>query len=168
MSKRTVVSYRRKREGLTDYRKRYRLLSSALPRLVIRASNKHLTIQVVTYIAQGDKSTASASTKELIKKGWKASTGNVPAAYACGLLLAHKIKKTVPDCIVDTGLQSITKGGRIFAAVKGVKDGGVNVRAGSELFPDDARCTGAHLSQEKEGNSTIKQVIEKLRKEKSS
>jgi len=42
-----VVTFKRKREGKTDYNKRIKLLASNMPRLVIRKSLKNITAQIV-------------------------------------------------------------------------------------------------------------------------
>lgn len=164
MNRRYVVPYRRKRDGLTDYRQRMKLLSSHLPRLVVRKSNAGLSLQIIEYSPSGDRVLFESSTRELQGHGWKAPTGNTPAAYACGLLLASKSKGKVSSCIVDLGLQSVTKGSRLFAAVKGVADGGVKVPLGPENVPSMDRCMGVHLSKSR-GVDSVSVIIEKLRKE---
>nr|AJS12538.1 50S ribosomal protein L18P [uncultured archaeon] len=164
MNRRYVVPYRRKRDGLTDYRQRMKLLSSHTPRLVVRKSNTGLLLQIVEYSPSGDRVLFESSTRELQKHGWKAGTGNTPAAYACGLLLASKMKGKVSSCIVDLGLQSVTKGSRLFGAVKGVADGGIQVPLGPENVPSLDRCKGVHLSKSK-GFDSMPIIIEKLRKE---
>jgi large subunit ribosomal protein L18 len=156
MAKKIVMPYRRKREGLTDYRKRLVLLKSGLFRLVIRGSNKGVTAQLVSYDADGDKVLATATVKGLAALGWKGATGNSAAAYCTGLLLAHKVKTLkldVGDVIVDIGLQHHHKGGRLYAVAKGAIDGGLNVRVGEETLPSDERIQGAHL------NDTVKAQV---------
>jgi large subunit ribosomal protein L18 len=77
----------------------------------------------------GDVVLASAHSKELVKKyGWKAATGNVPAAYLTGLLCGLKAKANgVSEAILDIGLVSPTKGSKVFATLSGVLDAGVVV-----------------------------------------
>ena len=67
-----TVAYRRKRKGLTDYKKRMKTLLGNKPRIVVRKSLKNFTIQIIEFKPTGDKIIASASTKELAKHGWKA------------------------------------------------------------------------------------------------
>lgn len=148
MAKRIVMQYRRKREGRTDYKSRLVLLKSGMPRLVIRASNKSIQAQLVRYEPDGDKVLATARATDLVKHGWKGNTGNTPAAYLTGLLLARRLKNVEGDVIVDIGLQKHHKGGRIYAVAKGAIDGGLNVRVGEETLPADERVTGGHLGDE--------------------
>ena len=74
--------FRRRAEGKTNYHKRLRLIKSRKLRLVIRASNNHVRVQVVESKIGGDKVLISAFSKELTSKfDWTANTGNIPAAY---------------------------------------------------------------------------------------
>jgi large subunit ribosomal protein L18 len=148
MSSKRVMPFRRKREGRTDYKKRLSLLKSGLPRLVVRKSNKGVQMQVVAYDADGDKVLLTVRASELTEHGWKRATGSIPASYLTGVLLAAKAKKIIKeDLIVDIGLQKHHRGGRIYAAVKGVVDGGIAVRAGDSIFPTEERLTGAHIDE---------------------
>lgn len=137
-----VVYFRRKREGRTDYRKRLAMLKSRLPRLVVRKSNKHMTIQLVSYEPDGDKVLAIARSTELQKYGWTNATSNIPAAYLTGYLLAKKVKKG--KAIVDIGYQIHQPGSRIYAAVKGAKDGGLDIACSEKVFPSEDRIQGKH------------------------
>ena len=86
------VNYRRKREGKTNYKKRLKLLLSKKPRLVIRRSLNNISLQIIEYQTNGDKIIVGTNSSELKKMGWTANTGNIPAAYLTGLLLAKKAK----------------------------------------------------------------------------
>ena len=143
------MQYRRKREGRTDYKKRLVLLKSGLPRLIIRASNKSMQAQLATYEADGDKIIATVHATELKKHGWNLSTGNLPAAYLTGMLLAQKAKKAniTDDVIIDIGLQKHHKGGRLYAVAKGAIDGGLKVRVGEDVLPTEERVSGAHIDE---------------------
>jgi large subunit ribosomal protein L18 len=145
--KKYISIYRRRREGKTDYKKRISLISSGLPRLVIRKSLKHITLQIISYNPDGDKVLLSANTKELIKIGWKAPCGNISSSYLTGLLLGIKAKKNnFSSAIVDIGLNTSTKGSRIYAAVKGVIDGGLNVSCSEKIFPDENKLQGKTIA----------------------
>ena len=100
------VQLRRRREGKTDYQARKALVTSGKPRLVTRASLKNVTVQITIAKPHGDEVLASANSRELIKNyGWKAPTGNIPAAYLTGLLCGIKAKnKGVKEAILDIGL----------------------------------------------------------------
>src|SRR4030042_1128102 len=71
---------------------------------------------------------AAAHSKELKKFGWKAPTGNAPAAYLTGFLCGLKAKaKGASEAILDIGLVAPTKGSKLFAVLSGVVDAGVGV-----------------------------------------
>ncbi len=123
------VQLRRRREGKTDYQARKAFVISGKLRLVTRASNKNAHVQIVMAKAQGDEVLASANSHELTKLfGWKAPTGNIPAAYLTGFLCGLKAKsKGVSEAILDLGLVAPTKGSKSFAMLSGVVDAGIEV-----------------------------------------
>ncbi|MGC8998081.1 MAG: 50S ribosomal protein L18 [Candidatus Bathyarchaeia archaeon] len=143
------VPYRRRREGKTDYRKRKALILSRKPRLVVRGSLKNIIVQIIAAKPHGDEVLVSAHSRELLKNyGWKAPRGNLPAAYLTGLLCGLKAKaKGIKEAVLDIGLHSPTKGARVFAALKGVLDAGLNVPHGEEKLPDEKRIQGVHIAQ---------------------
>ncbi len=142
------VQLRRRREGKTDYQARKALVTSGKPRLVTRASLKNVTVQITMAKPHGDEVLASANSRELIKNyGWKAPTGNIPAAYLTGLLCGLKAKaKGVEQAILDIGLISPTKGSKIFAVLSGVLDAGVNVPHSEEKIVKE-RMKGEHIAK---------------------
>ena len=141
------VPFRRRREGKTNYRSRRALVLSKAPRLVVRLTLKHTTIQIVEAEAIGDKVIVSAHSRELAKTyGWLSSGGNVPAAYLTGFLCGFKaIAKGVKKVFLDIGLHIPSKGARIFAALKGVLDAGVEVPHSEDILPDESRISGKHI-----------------------
>jgi large subunit ribosomal protein L18 len=145
-SKKYTVDYKRKRSGLTNYRKRLRLLKSEKLRLVIRKSLNNLVIQAVSYDSKGDKVLSSISTKHLLKFGWNAYRGNIPSAYLTGLLAGKKFKKlNVKELIVDFGLQK--KGLRLYSALKGVIDTGIKVPCSEKKLPDEKIISGEKIAE---------------------
>ncbi len=140
------VKLRRRREGKTDYQARKALVISGKPRLVTRFSLKNVTVQIVVAKLHGDEVLAAANSRELVKTyGWKAPTGNVPAAYLTGLLCGLKAKaKGVEEAILDIGLVSPTKGSKIFAVLSGVLDAGVMVPHSEEKIVKE-RMKGEHI-----------------------
>ncbi len=141
-----TLPYRRKKEGKTNYNRRRKLVGSRELRLVIRKSNKNINLQIVRYEEDGDKIMANAHTRELLKRGWKGARKNLPAAYLTGLLLAIKAKKQgVKKAILDVGMHTPTPGGLIYAAVKGVIDGGIEVPHSEEVLPKKERIEGKHI-----------------------
>jgi len=142
------VKLRRRREGKTDYQARKALVASRKPRLVTRASNKNVEVQIIIAKPHGDLVLASANSRELIKSyGWRAPTGNIPAAYLTGLLCGLKAKAgNIQEAILDIGLVSPTKGSKIFAVLSGVVDAGVNVPHSEEKIVKE-RMKGEHIAK---------------------
>jgi len=142
------VPYRRRREGKTNYRLRRALVLSGLPRLVVRGSVRHITVQLVKAEDMGDKVLASAHSGELLKHyGWRGNCGNLPAAYLTGLLGGRRASaKGVKEAILDIGLQSPSKGARAFAALKGFMDAGIDIPHEEGILPVDQRIEGQHIA----------------------
>ena len=167
MSKTTrTIRYRRKRDGKTNYKKRLSLLKSRENRLTIRKTNTQIILQIIKYETDGDKPLITVQSNQLKKQGWKHSTKNLPAAYLAGLMLAKKAQeKGIKKAILDIGLQTPMKGNRIYSALKGVIDGGLEVPANEEIFPPENRLKGEHVSSYLEKHKTITQDFEKLKAE---
>ena len=142
------VQLRRRREGKTDYQARKALVTSRKPRLVTRASNRNVEVQIIIAKPHGDMVLASANSRELIKSyGWRAPTGNIPAAYLTGLLCGLKAKAAgIKEAILDIGLVSPTKGSKIFAVLSGVVDAGVEVPHSEEKIVKE-RMKGEHIAK---------------------
>jgi large subunit ribosomal protein L18 len=143
-----IIKFKRRMERKTNYRKRLALLKSGKVRLVIRKSLSNISVQLVNFNPNGDQTVASAVSTELKKFGWT-KTGNIPAAYLTGLLAGKKAKeKNVKEAVLDLGIQTSTKGSRIYAALKGVLDAGVNVPHSKDILPSEDRINGKHISEE--------------------
>ncbi len=140
------MQFRRRREKKTDYNKRLNLLRSEKTRLVVRKTLKHYSAQLVDYTPQGDKIIVAANSIELKKFGWPVSTGNMPAAYLTGLLCGLKAKGRVKTAILDIGLHDSTKGGTIYAVLKGVVDAGIAIPHDSAILPSFDRISGKHIA----------------------
>ena len=125
------VRFRRRRESLTNYRKRVAMVKSGLERVVVRRSNRRIIGQVIKYEAKGDVALAYADSQELKKFGWP-SRGNKPTAYLTGLLLARKAGQR-GECILDIGLSSPVKNSIPFVFAKGCKDGGLRLKGNFEI-----------------------------------
>ena len=142
------VGFRRRREGRTDYRLRSRLLRGAKPRAVVRKTLNHMVVQIIEPEAVGDRVIASATSRDLLKRGWSAGTGNVPAAYLTGYLAARRAaSKGVESAVLDIGLHKPTRGGRVFAALQGLLDGGLSVPHSPEVLPSKERVRGEHIGE---------------------
>jgi large subunit ribosomal protein L18 len=144
------VSFRRRREGKTNYRTRLGLLKSGEARVVVRTSNHNVIVQFVNYDEQGDQVVATAESRELPELGYPAAGSNTPSAYLAGRLAATRAKEAgVTSGVLDIGLAQPHKGGVVFGALKGVVDGGIDVPAGEGVFPAEERWRGEHLGEQK-------------------
>lgn len=142
-----TVPYRRKREGKTNYKRRLNLLKSQSLRLVVRASLKNIVVQLVTYDERGDKVVCSAHSRELIKLGLTAGRGNVCAAYLVGLIIAKKAaERGISSAVLDMGLAPPVPGSRIFAVVRGAREGGLDIPCNEKVLPSEDRVGGQHVA----------------------
>ena len=146
--KRQRLRFKRRRSGRTDYRRRLRMLRGGAPRAVVRVSNTQVTCQLVEFGMGGDSIVASVNGKTLVKHGWPAgaSRKSVPACYIAGYALAKSAIAAGHDsAILDIGLASSSPGGRVFAALRGMVDAGLDVPHGADVLPDDDRVNGTHI-----------------------
>jgi large subunit ribosomal protein L18 len=143
------VKFSRRREGKTNYYKRYTYVLSKATRLVVRLTNKYVIMQIVNFDPNGDRTVAMAHSLELCKKyGWKGDCNNTSAAYLTGYLLGLRAKKAgILHAVADIGLFTSTKGSRIFYAIKGSIDAGVDIPVGKELEFDNDRIKGKHIAE---------------------
>lgn len=157
MSLRTIK--RRRREFKTDYLARVKLLTSGRDRVVVRKTNRYIILQLVKSEEAQDKVILVTTSRELLNYGWNenlsGSLKSISASYLTGILMAKKMKKGNP--ILDMGLAKNHKGGRIYASVKGLIDGGIDIPASEEILPLENRIEGEHL---KEG---VKKEINKIK-----
>jgi len=150
------VAFRRRRQQRTDYRARRTMILSDLPRLVVRSSLKNLGAQLVEASSEGDRVLTAAGSRDLETYGWRASRGNLPAAYLTGYLLGKKAQAAgVKEAILDIGLKGTTSGSRIFAALKGALDAGLSIPCNEEIVPSKGRMRGEHIA------AYAKQLVEK-------
>jgi len=138
-------------------------------RFVVRFSNRNITCQVVYAKIQGDVVLAAAYSHELPRYGIAHGLTNWAAAYATGLLCARRLLTkmgladkyegcTEPDgtryaveamedgprpfkAFLDVGLRRTTTGSRIFGALKGAVDGGMNIPYSEARFPGYDKST---------------------------
>eukprot|EP00919_Chromeraceae_sp_WS-2016_P032958 GHVR01077921.1.p1 GENE.GHVR01077921.1~~GHVR01077921.1.p1 ORF type:complete len:328 (+),score=46.52 GHVR01077921.1:43-984(+) len=131
-------------------------------RLVCRMTNKRVICQVMHSTIQGDICVASADSSELCRYGIPVGLKNYAAAYATGLLVARRLLKNLgmsdlykgvteadgeeylPEdeeernafkAYLDIGLVRTTTGNRVFGAMKGAVDGGLNIPHSTKRFP---------------------------------
>ncbi|MFY9749274.1 MAG: 50S ribosomal protein L18 [Methanoregula sp.] len=167
---RYFVAFRRRREGRTDYYQRTKLVVADAPRMVVRRTNRHIIVQLVNAEMDGDKTIVSANSAELEKYGYTGATANTPAAYLTGMLFAAKAKKAGQNrAILDIGLNRATPGARVFAALKGAVDAGLEIPYGEEIIPSEERLKGEHIAayNKKAGDivKNVEQVAAAIKKE---
>lgn len=153
--------YARKRLTIQDKNK----YNTPKYRLVVRLSNRQVTCQIISAKLEGDFVIAAAYSSELPSYGLPAAIGltNWSACYATGLLVARRVLtslnladtyKGVEEVdgedyfvepvdeqprpfrvVLDIGLHRTTTGARIFGALKGAIDGGLDIPYSSNRFP---------------------------------
>jgi len=132
-------------------------------RMIVRMSNKDITCQIAYARLEGDRVVAAAYSHELPRYGVKVGLTNYAAAYCTGLLLARRVLKqlnldgqyegnteingelfSVEDnddgpgafrACLDVGLARTTTGAKIFGAMKGAADGGLDIPHSEKRFP---------------------------------
>ena len=159
-----VVKQRRRRQRKTNYKNRLNLLKSMKPRLTVRKTNKHTLAQVIIYNQDGDKIVAQAHTKDLASHGWSHAKSNIPSAYLVGMLVATRAKAVkATEVVVDLGMQSLVKGGRLYAVLKGALDGGLSFPVDESVFPSEDRLTGGHIASFNKKSAKIVSDFEKTK-----
>jgi len=132
-------------------------------RMIVRISNKDITCQIAYARLEGDVVVCAAYSHELPRYGVKLGLTNYASAYCTGLLLARRLLKKLKldsiyegqkdvtgeyyevDCVegqpkafravLDVGLYRTTTGARIFGALKGAVDGGLDIPHSEKRFP---------------------------------
>ncbi|MAG02423.1 50S ribosomal protein L18 [Candidatus Pacearchaeota archaeon] len=143
MKKQNKLDKKRRREGRTNYTRRLILLKGRSLRFIVRKSSRYLSMQIVESENAVDKVVYGVSTKDLLKYEWpKEKVGSLKslgAAYLGGLLLGKKMKKMESRVILDSGLIPSTKGSRVYAAVKGLSDSGIDIKFDEKMIPETER-----------------------------
>tara|TARA_B100000900_G_scaffold416032_1_gene448623 strand:+ start:12335 stop:12844 length:510 start_codon:yes stop_codon:yes gene_type:complete len=144
--------FRRRKAGLTDYHRRLKLLRGDKSRAVVRVSNTRVTCQIVDWAAHGDLVKATVTGSDLTKKyGWPEgfSQKSIPAAYLTGFAIGKaSISMGCTEAVLDIGLAGSSPGGRVFSALKGMIDAGMDIPHSEEILPSEDRITGSHISDE--------------------
>lgn len=133
-------------------------------RFVVRRTNSKIICQIVYSTIQGDRVLCQAMSTELTRFGITIGLKNYAAAYATGLLLARRLLKQVGmdtafigkdkatgdefhvaddfdgerrpfKAALDCGLYRTTVGARLFGALKGACDGGIDIPHSVKRFP---------------------------------
>uniref|UniRef100_A0A6M2FC13 Large ribosomal subunit protein uL18 C-terminal eukaryotes domain-containing protein n=1 Tax=Populus davidiana TaxID=266767 RepID=A0A6M2FC13_9ROSI len=130
-------------------------------RFVVRFSNKDIVAQITSASITGDTVLASAYAHELPRYGLEVGLTNYAAAYCTGLLLARRVLKMLEmdeeyegnveatgedfsvepadtrrpfRALLDVGLVRTTTGNRVFGALKGALDGGLDIPHSEKRF----------------------------------
>ncbi|EOA29617.1 hypothetical protein CARUB_v10014269mg [Capsella rubella] len=130
-------------------------------RFVVRFTNKDIVAQIVSASIAGDIVKASAYAHELPQYGLTVGLTNYAAAYCTGLLLARRVLKMLEmddeyegnleatgedfsveptdsrrpfRALLDVGLIRTTTGNRVFGALKGALDGGLDIPHSDKRF----------------------------------
>jgi len=130
-------------------------------RFAVRISNKDITCQIFSADMTHDVCMMAAYAHELPRYGVKVGLTNYAAAYCTGLLLARRVNKKLGldyegnteidgedyhveadaegkapfKALLDVGLRRTTTGARIFGALKGACDGGLDIPHNDRRFP---------------------------------
>jgi len=132
-------------------------------RMIVRSSNANITCQIAYARLEGDIVIAAAYSHELPRYGVKNGLTNYAACYCTGLLLARRILQkfkldsvyqgnqeingemySVEDnddgpgafrACLDVGLARTSTGAKVFAAMKGAVDGGLDIPHSEKRFP---------------------------------
>ena len=156
--------FRRRKAGVTDYRRRLKLLRGRMPRAVVRVSNTRTTCQLVSWAADGDLVAVSMTGSDLVKKyGWPEgrSLKSVPASYLVGFAMGKAaVASGANEAVLDIGLAANSRGGRVYAALKGMSDAGLEIPHNEDVYPEEDRLNGAHIDDKmaKDIESTKKKI----------
>ena len=126
------------------------MLRGGVPRAIVRVSNTQVVCQLAQFDPEGDRIVASVSGSNLTTYGWPAgaSTKSIPACYVAGYALGKSALSAGHDsAILDIGLAASSPGNRIFAALKGMVDAGLEVPHGDNVLPSEARINGVHIDE---------------------
>ncbi|KAI3450154.1 hypothetical protein Pfo_031026 [Paulownia fortunei] len=130
-------------------------------RFVVRFTNKDIICQILSASITGDNVLAAAYAHELPHYGLEVGLTNYPAAYCTGLLLSRRVLKRLEmdeeyegnveatgedysvepaesrrpfRALLDVGLIRTTTGNRVFGALKGALDGGLDIPHSDKRF----------------------------------
>jgi large subunit ribosomal protein L5e len=144
-------------------------------RFVVRVTNRDIICQIFSADLTHDVCMLAAYSHELPRYGVKCGLTNYAAAYCTGLLLARRVNKKLgldyegqtevdgedynveadPEgkapfkALLDVGLRRTTTGARIFGALKGACDGGLDIPHNDRRFPGST-CVGGEYNTDAE------------------
>jgi large subunit ribosomal protein L18 len=139
-------TFRRIREGKTNYRKREKLLMGRKDFVTVNVTNQNVTAQLIRPNLQGDLVMASVHSNELLSFGWKGSRKNIPSCYLVGLLLGKRcLKKKLSGAILYIGKRHFTT--KIAACLKGLSEAGLELPFPENIIPPEQRIQGSHIAE---------------------
>ena len=137
-------------------------------RLVVRSTCTKIICQVIFSTMTGDRVLCAAESSELTRFALTAGLTIYSASYCTGLLLARRLLKQIGlgdmykhntdvngeyfnvdddvqdkrpfKALLDVGINRTTTGARVFGALKGACDGGINVPHKTKRFPGYTRA----------------------------
>merc|ERR1719163_2653783 len=149
-------------------------------RFCVRRTNKRIICQVIYSTLTGDKVMCAADSHELKNHGLNAGLTNYAASYCTGLLCARRLlvarkmdgmfkgndkvdgshycsgeqdfDRRPFKAFLDVGLVRTTTGNRVFGAMKGACDGGLNIPHKDKRFPG-FHVTKAEIVTNKRGKA---------------
>ena len=81
--------------------------------------------------------------------GWpeNLSQKNIPASYLVGFAMGKAaVAAGHSEAVLDIGLAASSSGSRVFAALKGMVDAGLDIPHSDEIIPSDDRISGSHVN----------------------
>jgi large subunit ribosomal protein L5e len=141
-------------------------------RFVVRITNRDIVCQIFSADLTHDVCMLAAYAHELPRYGVKVGLTNYAAAYCTGLLLARRVNSKLgldyegveevdgeefhveadPEgkapfkALLDVGLRRTTTGARVFGALKGACDGGLDIPHNDRRFPGSECNAGDYSS----------------------
>jgi len=160
--KEAKTDYYARKRLIIQYKNKYQ---TPKYRFVVRFTNKDVVCQIFAADLTHDVCVAAAYSHELARYGIKFGLTNYAAAYATGLLLARRVNAKFKlnyegntdvngedynveaddegpapfKALLDVGLARTTTGARVFGALKGATDGGLDVPHNERRFPGSSR-----------------------------
>ncbi|KAK3593731.1 hypothetical protein CHS0354_013629 [Potamilus streckersoni] len=165
-------------------------------RMIVRFTNKDIICQIAYARIEGDVIMCAAYSHELPQYGVKVGLTNYSAAYCTGLLLARRLLQklkldkiyvgqeevngdefSIEDvdgqpgafrCYLDVGLNRTSTGARVFGAMKGAVDGGLDIPHSTKRFPgfnSESNEFKAEVHRDHIFGKHVAQYMEKLQEE---
>jgi len=187
------TDYRARKRLVSQDKNKY---NSPKYRFVVRFTNKDIITQITYARLAGDFVLASAYSHELPRYGMPIGLTNYGAAYATGLLLARRLltKLKLADkyvgntevtgadynveeladgphpfrALLDVGLRRTTTGSKVFAALKGACDGGLDIPHSERRFvgyDEEGKALNAEVLRKHIFGGHVAEYMKKLQEE---